>query len=142
MEYYQVVHDSPDIQVIIAVITAVQVIALAIISGLFARDARKKEAKQVAFHKEDMDYRKARDALELTVREQANARAELRMRESMLGLRMSFANMSLSIAMATAIEKGEANGMVATALKEAEDAKQSYDEFYKATVLKELAKGG
>ena len=93
--------------IIVAVIGCIQVIAVAIIGGLYSRDAKKREKD----------------------REHIEKRAKLRAKESLLSMKLMSANNSLTIVTARAVRDGKVNGEMEVALIGAENAQREYYEF-------------
>ena len=61
-----------DVTVIVAIITAVQVVAVAVIGGLFSYFTKKSESKAEAYRQADLKYRDEREERE-RMREELNA---------------------------------------------------------------------
>ena len=94
-------------QIEIAIISLIQAVAVAIIGGLLARDAKKRN---------EIDAK-------------AEARAELRMQESHLSLTMMATCLKLGMATARAVKEGNPNGYLDTAVSEAMKADEVYQAF-------------
>ena len=62
-------------------------------------------------------------------RKQTEKRAAIRAKESKLAMRMQDASLSLSLATAIAVERGETNGEMKTAREKAETAQEEYEDF-------------
>jgi len=62
-------------------------------------------------------------------RKQTERRAAVRAKESKLAMKMQDANLSLSLATALAVERGETNGEMKTAREKARAAQEEYEDF-------------
>ena len=62
-------------------------------------------------------------------RKQAEKRAVIRAKESKLAMKMQDASLSLSLATAIAVERGETNGEMKTAREKAKTAQEEYEDF-------------
>ena len=62
-------------------------------------------------------------------RKQTEKRAAIRAKESKLAMKMQDASLSLSLATAIAVERGETNGEMKTARDKAETAQDEYEDF-------------
>ena len=62
-------------------------------------------------------------------RKQTERRAAVRAKESKLAMKMQDANLSLSLATALAVERGETNGEMKTARDKAKTAQEEYEDF-------------
>jgi hypothetical protein len=62
-------------------------------------------------------------------RKQTERRAAVRAKESKLAMKMQDANLSLSLATALAVERGETNGEMKTAREKAKTAQEEYEDF-------------
>ena len=62
-------------------------------------------------------------------RQQTERRAAVRAKESKLAMKMQDANLSLSLATALAVERGETNGEMKTAREKAKSAQEEYEDF-------------
>ena len=62
-------------------------------------------------------------------RKQAEKRAIIRAKESKLAMKMQDASLSLSLATAIAVERGETNGEMKTAREKAKTAQEEYEDF-------------
>ena len=107
-----------DDAIIIAAITLTQGIAIAIISGMFNRDAKRRKEEQG----------------------KADQHAQMCVKESLLSMKLMSANISLTIAIASAIKEGKTNGKMATALAEVEKAQREYYDFIDHTAFHEISK--
>ena len=67
-------------------------------------------------------------------------RAELRKRESLLALKMQFANGKLTYAVAMAMKRGRPNGEVEEGIKAYEEAKSEYNKFINETHAEVIGK--
>lgn len=103
---------------VVALIGASEAIAVAVIAGLFARDAKKRKAHT--------DEQAAQHAL----------RAE----ENRLAMKLMSADMSLTMATAAAVRDGHTNGEMTAAFARAEKAELEYFDFINTTASKQLAK--
>jgi len=72
--------------------------------------------------------------------EKAENRAELRIKENALSMKLASANMSLSIATAMAVRDGNTNGRMHGALVEAESATKAYQDFVDEIVAQQISK--
>ena len=70
-----------------------------------------------------VEARAARD------RRKAEKHAAIRAKENRLAMKLSDANLSLSLATELAVERGETNGEMKTAKAKAKAAQEEYDEF-------------
>ena len=62
-------------------------------------------------------------------RKQSEKRAIIRAKESKLAMKMQDASLSLSLATAIAVERGEPNGEMKTAREKAKTAQEEYEDF-------------
>ena len=62
-------------------------------------------------------------------RKQTEKRAAIRAKESKLAMRMQDASLSLSLATAIAVERGETNGEMKAARDKAQSAQEEYEDF-------------
>ena len=117
-----------NIQLEVAMVGALQAIVVAILGGIFARDSKK---------------RKVADELMQKNAKRAEERAELRAEESMLAIKLMYANISLSKEMVIALRKrGEINGELNDAIDATKAAETSYKSFLDAVAARKLAEGG
>ena len=80
-------------------------------------------------------------AKQTSVREKkSDLRAERRMKESLLSMRLAKANCDLTVGIAMALKHGKCNGEVEDGLKAVADAFEEYDEFHEKIVAKEVTK--
>ncbi len=93
-----------------ALIDCAQVLAVAVIGGLFARDNRKRKQRLA-------------DAAE----------------ESRLNMKLLSAGLCLSVETARALKRGTVNGEMDDALDDAEDAKKEYYNFVNSVASKQIA---
>ncbi len=105
-----------DDTILIAIIGCFQMIAVAVIGGLFARDSRKRK-KQL---------------------EDAEVRAALRAEESRLNMKLLSASLGLSVETAHAIKRGHTNGEMEEALGTAEAVKSEYYNFVNSVAAKQI----
>ena len=103
-------------EVICGLITAVSVIAVAIIEAIAGKDRKVNKAY--------------RDAVE--------RRSVRRAQESKLSMAMMYATLQLSIVSSNALTNGHNNGNVEVARKAAEKAQADYEEFLRAVASEEL----
>jgi predicted GIY-YIG superfamily endonuclease len=96
-----------DFSIINALICGLQAIIVAVVAGVFNRDAKKRKQEHSNTEK----------------------RAAQRAKESLLAMKMMSANSSLAIATALAIKEGNTNGKLEYALAEAEAAQREYFAF-------------
>ena len=106
-----------DTAIIVAIIACFQAISVAIIVGLFAREAKKRQ--------------KAHDHNE--------QRAKIRARESLLSMNMQSASIGLAIVTGCAVRDGKTNGKMETALEEAEKAQQEYYKFINSIAAERMS---
>jgi len=104
--------------IIIATITLIQGIAIALISGLFNRETKRRKEEQARLDK----------------------RADIRAQEGLLSMKLMATNTSLTIATAIAVQEGTSNGKMSKALAEAEKAQQEYYEFIDRAALSQINK--
>ena len=104
-------------QIELALIGAVQALAVVIIGGLFARDSRKRKKSL----------------------EEAEVRAVLRAEESLLAIKLMSASVNLGVATGVAIKEGKTNGVMDKALTEAAAAEAAYQHFIKSVAAKQIA---
>lgn len=71
---------------------------------------------------------------------EAEARGELRKRESLLSMRMNFANLSLGMTTSLALTGGHTNGNVEAAQEAAQDAAREYEEFIQEQGFEKIIK--
>jgi hypothetical protein len=107
-----------DTTLVIAVIGALQTLAVTVIGGLFARDSKRRK-KQL---------------------DDADVRATLRAEESRLSMRLMSADLSLTRATAHAVKEGRANGTMDAAITEADAAELEYYNFVNGVAAKQVAK--
>ena len=69
------------------------------------------------------------------------SRAELRKQESLLSLKMAFANGKLGYAAAMAVKRGQANGEIEDAIDSYEEAVSEYNKFVNELHYETLEKG-
>ena len=93
-------------------------VAVALIGGVFAL----MQAKTTAQINADREADEAE-------RERINKRAEQRMKESLLTMRLINADTQLTLGVAMAIKRGHANGEIEEGLKAVQDAQKEYQEF-------------
>jgi len=105
------------LQIELALIGAVQALAVVVIGGLFARDSRKRKISL----------------------EKAEVRAILRAEESLLAIKLMSASVNLGMATGTAIKDGKINGIMDKALQEAASAEAAYQHFIKTVAAKQIA---
>ena len=74
--------------------------------------------------------------------EEVDKRAEMRKKESLLALKMQFANGKLTYAVAMALKRGKANGEVEEGIKAYEEAKGDYNKFINETHVDAIERGG
>ena len=103
---------------IFGILQLVQAIIICVISGLFARDSRKRKVRQ----------------------EKIDERASVREAENKLSLRQQTAIISICVANSKAIKGGEINGDIDHALYAINAAQEEYNEFMQEIVSKQLAK--
>ena len=84
----------------------------------------------------------ARDKRQDEKERRVEERAEVRKKESMLLLKMAFANGKLAFASAMAVKKGHANGEVDEAVKTYNEAIDEYNQFVRETHADMLEHGG
>jgi len=94
------------------------VLAVAVITGLFARESRR--------------YKK--DSIKI---EKRAARREV---ESLLSMRLTSANTTLSLAIARAVKEGKSNGDLDLAVEEARKAQLEYYDFVNREFARNVAK--
>ena len=102
------------VTVLVTIIGALQAISVAVIVGLFNRDARKRKI----------------DA------ERVEKRAQIRADESELAMNLLSASMVLAMETGRAIKTGSTNGAMDNAIEKAQSAKNKHQEF-----LSRIAKG-
>lgn len=100
-------------------ISALSAILVAVFTGLFARDSRR---------------RKSRD-------DEQDARAKIRAKESRLSMQLMSANVKLGIATALAVEQKKFNGEMKDARESADKAQKAYWDFINSTAAEEITKG-
>ena len=113
--YYTI--DSVSYAVIIGGLGLLQAISVAVIAGLFNREARKRKADTETLEK----------------------RAALRAKESSLAMKLMSATASLSCATARAVIEGRVNGKTEDALKEAAKAQKEYYDFINGVASSQMA---
>jgi hypothetical protein len=96
-----------DYAVMIAIIGAIQAVVVAVIVGLFNREAKNRKSFE----------------------DESEKRATQRARESLLAMKMMSANATLAIATGLAVKEGRANGKMDIAIAEAEKAQREYYNF-------------
>lgn len=99
-------------------ISALSAILVAVFTGLFARDSRR---------------RKSRD-------DEQDARAKIRAQESRLSMQLMSANVKLGIATALAVEQKKFNGEMKDARESADKAQKAYWDFINSTAAEEITK--
>ena len=104
--------------IVIAAMAFMQAIVVAFIGGLFNRENKKR--------KEDQS--------------KSDRRAEMRVKESPLSMKLISANTSLTIATALAVQEGKTNGRMSAALAEAEKAQREYYNFIDDTAYHQINK--
>lgn len=102
----------------IALVGVFQAFGVAIIGGLFNSHSTR--------HRKEM--------------EKTEARAILRAEEGLLAMKLISASVNLGIATAHAIKDGKTNGTMESALREAEQAGESYQDFVKTVAARQIAK--
>lgn len=105
-----------DIGMGIAIVGLLQAVAVAAISGLFARE-NKARRKQI---------------------DDAEAKASLRAEESRLSMRLLSADINLTMATARAVRDGVTNGKMEHALSAAEQAQADYYNFINSVAAKQF----
>lgn len=100
-------------------ISALSAILVAVFTGLFARDSRR---------------RKSRD-------DEQDAHAKIRAQESRLSMQLMSANVKLGIATALAVEQKKFNGEMKDARESADKAQKAYWDFINSTAAEEITKG-
>ena len=100
-------------------ISALSAVLVAVFTGLFARDSRR---------------RKSRD-------DEQDARAKIRAQESRLSMQLMSANVKLGIATALAVEQKKFNGEMKEARESADKAQKAYWDFITSTAAEEITKG-
>lgn len=103
-----------------ALISAASAICVAILTGLFARDSRRRKAA-------DDDQK---------------AHAQMRAKESRLSMQLMSASVKLGIATAMAVEQQKFNGEMKDARESADRAQKAYWEFINNTAADEVTKVG
>ena len=101
-----------------AVISALSAVCVAILTGIFARDSRRRKAKD-----DEMDVR-----------------AKIRAQESRLSMQLMSANVKLGIATALAVEQKKFNGEMKDARESADKAQKAYWDFINSTAADEITK--
>lgn len=101
-----------------AVISALSAICVAVLTGLFARDSKRRKAKE----------------------DEQDARAKIRARESALSMQLMSANVKLGIATALAVEQKKFNGEMKDARESAAKAQKAYWDFINGTAAEEITK--
>ena len=99
-----------------ALIGAFQMIVVAVIGGIFARDSKKRK-KQL---------------------DNAEARAVLRAQESLLSMKLVYTSLNLSQETAVAVKKGKSNGELEAAIAGADEAKREYYDFINRIAVKQI----
>jgi len=103
--------------IIVAIVGFFQAVSVAVIAGLFARDAKKRKVSH----------------------EHTEKRAKIRASESLASMRLMSANNHLAIVMARAIRDGKANGEMEDALVGAEKARREYYDFMNKIATETMA---
>lgn len=103
-----------------ALISAASAICVAILTGLFARDSRRRKA--------------ADDDLK--------ARAQIRARESRLSMQLMSASVKLGVATSLAVEQQKLNGEMKDARESAEKAQKAYWEFIDDIAANDITEAG
>ena len=67
-------------------------------------------------------------------------RAEQRMKESLLSMKLANANCKLTVGVAMALKRGECNGEVEEGLEAVKEATAEYEEFHSKLIAKQLTK--
>jgi Na+/H+ antiporter NhaB len=111
--------------IVVAVITAIQVVAVAVIGGLFQREAKRRK-------KNDDEHKESDKKVE--------KRAKVRAEESRLSMKMMSAAIELGEATAIAVAGGEINGEMARGRESARRAREEYDAFLERIAAEELTK--
>lgn len=103
-----------------AVISALSAICVAILTGLFARDTRRKKA----------------------IDDSQKAHEQMRAKESRLAMQLMIASVKLGVATSLAVEQHKFNGEMKEARESAEKTQKDYWEFIKGTAADEISKMG
>lgn len=103
-----------------AVISALSAICVAILTGLFARDTRRRKA----------------------IDDSQKAHEQMRAKESRLATQLMIASVKLGVATSLAVEQHKFNGEMKEARESAEKAQKDYWEFIKGTAADEISKMG
>ena len=103
-----------------AVISALSAICVAVLTGIFARDSKRRKAKD----------------------DEQDARAKVRAQESRLSMQLMSANVKLGIATAMAVEQKKFNGEMKDARESADKAQKAYWDFINSTAAEEITKVG
>ena len=111
------IYDKMNYTILVAVIGLFQAVSVAVIGGLFARDAKKRRKDH----------------------EHTENRLKLRAKESLLSMKLSSANTNLTIVMARAIRDGKTNGEMEQALIGAEKAQHEYYDFINDIASKHMS---
>jgi hypothetical protein len=107
-----------DTTLAIAIMGSIQAVAVALISGPFARENKKRKSAH----------------------EHTEARAALRAEESRLSMKLISADMSLTLATAHSVKEGKVNGRMDAALAKAEEAQKEYYSFINEVAAKQITK--
>ena len=103
-----------------ALISALSAICVAILTGLFARDSRRRKAAEA----------------------DQKAHEQMRAKESRLAMQLMSASVKLGVATAMAVEQKKFNGEMKEARESAEKAQKDYWEFINGTAADEISKMG
>ena len=87
---------------------------------------------------ENLSEQRAKEAEQRA--KEAEQRAELRKRESLLSMRMNFANLSLGMTTSLALTGGHTNGNVEAAQEAAQEAAREYEEFVQEQGFEKIIK--
>lgn len=103
-----------------AIISALSAVCVAILTGLFARDTRRRKTRE----------------------DEQDARAKIRAEESRLSMQLMSASVKLGVATAMAVEQQKFNGEMHDARESAEKAQKEYWAFINRTAAGEITKVG
>lgn len=103
-----------------ALIGALSAICVAVLTGLFARDSKRRKA-----HEDELE-----------------AHSRKRAQESRLSMQLMSASVKLGIATALAVEQKKFNGEMKDARESADKAQKAYWDFINSTAADEIAKIG
>lgn len=103
-----------------ALVSALSAVCVAVLTGLFARDSRRRKA----------------------VEDNQKAHEQMRAKESRLSMQLMSASVKLGIATAMAVEQKKFNGEMKDARESAEKAQKAYWEFINNTAADEISKVG